>query len=58
MRSRNCPMRLGVRQPNTSQERTGGLYRGSGLKPLALLEASCQGASEDLVPPAAQRYTR
>jgi len=26
-----------------------------GLRPLALLEASCQGASEDFVPPAAQR---
>jgi len=41
--------------PNTTQEQTGGRCRGSGLKPLALLETSCQGASEDFVPPAAQR---
>jgi len=41
--------------PNKPQEQTGGCCRGSGLKPLALVEASCQGASEDFVPPAAQR---
>jgi len=44
----------GVR-PNTTQEQAGGCCRGSALKRLALLEASCQGASEDFVPPAAQR---
>jgi len=42
-------------RPNTTQEQTVGLYRGSALKRLALLEALCQGASEDFVPPAAQR---
>jgi len=41
--------------PNTTQEQTGGCYRGSALPRLALLEAACQGASEDFVPPAAQR---
>jgi len=42
-------------RPNATQEQTGGLCRGSALKRLALLEAVCQGASEDFVPPAAQR---
>jgi len=42
-------------RPNITQEQTGGLCRGSGLTPLALLEASCQRRSEDFVPPAAQR---
>jgi len=42
-------------RPNTTQEQTGGLYRGSALKRLALLENSCQRWSEDFVPPAAQR---
>jgi len=41
--------------PNATQEQTGGCCRGSALKRLALLEASCQCASEDFVPPAAQR---
>jgi len=45
-------------QPNIPQEQTGGLYRGSALPRLALLDASCQGASEDFVPPAAQRGSR
>jgi len=40
---------------NATQEQTGGLCRGSARKRLALLEAVCQGASEDFVPPAAQR---
>jgi len=40
---------------NPTQEQTGGSYRGSALKRLALFEAVCQGASEDFVPPAAQR---
>jgi len=43
------------RPPNITQEQTGGCCRGSALARLALLEASCQGASEDFVPPAAQR---
>jgi len=41
--------------PNATQEQTGGCCRGSAQARLALLEASCQGASEDFVPPAAQR---
>jgi len=41
--------------PNKTQEQTGGCCRGSALKRLALLEAPRQGASEDFVPPAAQR---
>jgi hypothetical protein len=42
-------------RPNSTQEQTGGCCRGSAAGRLALLEASCQGASEDFVPPAAQR---
>jgi len=53
-REKKCEGKRG-RPPNATQEQTGGLCRGSGLKPLALLEALCQGPSEDFVPPAAQR---
>jgi len=47
------PFRMDAARPNSTQKRTGGLYRGSGLKPLALLENPCQRRSEDFVPPAA-----